>query len=197
VLQITLLNNHAIYINFWQFAFYNSCLVVLENFKTVACRKCCMYKIKHYDWNIWKVCPFTFIWWDLKGNCRVCVLTYYQLRYSNFCTLVKKNWNYVWTKEDNCVESFPFCRKLSRLFAVPLTKSVSLLSNYMWSRSTFSRFSIWRLFCFILFYIILLYFVGWIVLLRNSVSLSCQWQKTAWNSVQQFLSLKPAATSLV
>jgi len=59
MLQITLLNNHAIYVNFWQFSYYNSCLVVLENFKTIACRSCCMYTIKHYDWNIWKVYPFT------------------------------------------------------------------------------------------------------------------------------------------
>jgi len=41
----------------------------------------------------------------------------------------------------------------SRLFAVPLMKSLSLLSNYMWSGSTSSRFTISRLFYFILFYI--------------------------------------------
>jgi len=191
MLEITLLNNHAIYVNFWQFLYYNSCLVVLENFKTIECRRCCMYKIKHYDRKIWKAYPFTFMWWDLKRNFRVCVPTYYMPRYSNFCTLVKKNGNYVWTKEDNYVESFPFCRKLSRLFAVPLMKSLSLLSNYMWSGSTSSRFIISQFFYFIL------YFVGWIVLLKNSVSLSCQWQKTAWHSVQQFLSLKPTATCLV
>jgi hypothetical protein len=137
MLQITVLNNHAIYVNFWQIAFCNSCLVMLENFKTLACRRC------------WKVYPLIFIWWDLKGNCRGCVPTFYLPRHSNFCTLVKKNCHYVWTKEDNCVESFLFCKKLSRLFVVPLTKSESLLSYYMWSGSTSSRISISRLFYFI------------------------------------------------
>jgi hypothetical protein len=152
MLQMTLLNNHAIYVNFWQFAFCYFCLVMLENFKTTACRRCYMCTVKHYVWDIWKVYPFTFMWWDLKGNYRGCVLTFYLPRYSNFYTLVKKNWHYVWTKEDNCVESLPFCRKLSRLFAVPLTKSVSLLSYYMRSESTSSRYQYFKIvsfFCFI------------------------------------------------
>jgi len=194
MLQITLLNNHAIYVNFWQFSYYNSCLVVLENFKPIECRRCCMYKIKHYDWNIWKEYPFTFMWWDLKGNWRVCVPTFYLPRYSNFCTLVKKNWNYVWTKEDNCVESLPFCRNLAGFlqcllwshcpYCLIICDQDQLLEDSVFQDS------------FILFYFIL-YFVGWIILLRNSLSVSCQWQKTAWHSVQQFLSLKPTATCLV